>query len=310
MRRYSCAIGIFAFVTAFGQQSPRYGMHHLTAGYTNPAALCIESPISISLLHHFQWFGLEGSPLTHSFSANWESDDQSAIGLLITDDRIGVHVSSGFRFQYAYRLHIDRDKYVSFGVGCGLDNRRATFTELQTTIGYDPAFAANSSNWRLNAQTGIFFRSASFYAGLALPSMLTVVPNGQQQGFNPGFWDVAFLGGYKFKLAENWIIEPCAQLTYNRYSPFHASGYVRFGQNYFAVHSGISSDAEAIFGFDLTINKRFRFAYQGRISYGNLSPVKGFSHELMMSLGLPDFSEGVRFDKRKYINRRNKWKLS
>lgn len=292
-----------------GQKYHRYGQAYLLKGLVNPASLATEAPINIGLVHRYQWHGVEGAPRTSALHGSFELNPDMAIGLNIQDDRIGVERRTSLQLAYAYKLALNKVDYISFGVQIGMENMALQYGDVLTATASDPVFSQSYTGTSWNAGFGAYGKIKQWYVGFSIPEIRALHPFSRFSGYVPDQWHFYALSGYRKTIQNQWVLEPVIQLNAAVHAPLHAEVLLRGGTKLFTIHGGYSFESALLTGFDITINEVFRTAYQ--VSFpvaGNpLAKTRGISHELALVLGLPSLETKEGFNRRKYLNRRNKW---
>ncbi len=292
------------------QKNFRIGQPFLFSGLTNPAALAIEAPVSLGIVHREQWLGIDGSPGSSGLHSSFELNQDMAVGLAITNDRIGVERRTMVQFNYAYKIVLSRSDYISLGVGIGMENMSLNYREVSTSSPLDPVFSTSFSGTQWNASAGIYGKVRDWYFGWSIPEIRVLHPYSFSSGYLPNRWHFYGIMGYQHQWQKRYILEPVVMINAIWNAPVHAELILRGGWKYFAFQGGFSLDNTLLTGVDFTINEVFRTAYQLSFPFGGnqLAQAKGLSHEIMLFLGLPSLEAKEDFSKRKHLNRYNKWK--
>ena len=156
---------------SFGQNTARFSQINFAQGVNNPAAIAHDGLIMADLIFRNQWLGVEGAPTTIAFNGQYEINEDHAVGLNIYHDRIGVHNTTSFSAQYAYRAHLDNARSVSFGLSLGADNVVNDLAASQTSIIGDPVFSTSYSSLFFNGSFGIYYNAPKFYIGASIPQL-------------------------------------------------------------------------------------------------------------------------------------------
>jgi type IX secretion system PorP/SprF family membrane protein len=314
MKASKTSVLLLVFLIPFagkGQKYQRFGQAYLLKGLINPASLATESPILVGLVHRYQWHGVEGAPRTSGLHSSFELNPDMAIGVNVQDDRIGVERRTSLQLAYAYKLALNKVDYISFGIQVGLENMALHYGEVLTTTASDPVFSQSYSGTSWNTGFGAYGKIKQWYIGFSIPEVRVLQPFSSFSGYLPNQWHFYALSGYRATIQNHWILEPIIQLNAALHAPLHAEILLRGGTKRFTVHGGYSAESALLTGFDVTINEVFRTAYQLSFPIGGnpLAKARGMSHELALVVGLPSLESTDAFNRRKYLTRRNKWKL-
>jgi len=109
------AIAVFTGVKA--QQDAAYSMYMFNGLFLNPAYAGSQEVISVMAIYRHQWAGLEGAPKTVNASVHSPfRRDQYALGLTLTNDRLGLANTFSVTPAFSYRLRLKGDNRLCFGV--------------------------------------------------------------------------------------------------------------------------------------------------------------------------------------------------
>lgn len=161
--------------TSEAQQDAMFTKYMFNSLVVNPGYAGSHEFMSMRLLYRNQWWGLEGAPVTETFTIHSPYNENVGLGMSVINDVIGVHGSTKLNASYAYRLPLKKGK-LSFGLQAGvrnwrLDPEKLKYRDPQST---DAAFSDIKTNQFLPmVGAGAFYYSQYFYAGLSVPDLLT-----------------------------------------------------------------------------------------------------------------------------------------
>lgn len=167
------ALMLVAVVTGVkAQQDPAYSMYMFNGLFINPAYAGSQEVVSLMGIFRAQWVGIEGAPLTANVSVHSPlRRDQYALGMVISNDKLGFSNSLNFQPSFAYRLRIKQSR-LAFGVSASLsyyyqNNGLADLNQQQ-----DPAFGANEHLFVPNFGFGIYAYGKRYFIGASIPHLL------------------------------------------------------------------------------------------------------------------------------------------
>lgn len=166
-------VGIIGHASA--QQDPMFTKYMFNSLAYNPGFAGSPEYLSVRALHRSQWLGIEGSPVTQSFSLHMPFKERVGLGLSVVNDKIGATGSTSAYFAYAYRVPFGQGK-LSMGLQGGMMNWRADWSRLRY---HDPqeldvSFVEGSpSKWMPNAGAGIFYYTPTYYVGFSVPQLIS-----------------------------------------------------------------------------------------------------------------------------------------
>lgn len=290
---------------AFGQNTGRFSQVNFAQGINNPAAIAIDSKIMVDMIFRNQWIGIEGAPNIGALNAQFELYHDMAAGITASYDLIGVHHATQVSGQYAYRLFMENDNALIFGVSAGIDQRVNDLASAQLIDPSDPVFSTSYSKLRFNTGFGVFYNAPKFYVGASLPQFFQNTFRGRAF-YPPGWHFYSSAGGY-FDLGESYTLNPNLQIKVVQNAPIQGDLILRNTfLNAFSVVAGYSSENAVIGGFDFLVGGTYRMGYSFNYGLGSLSRTKGGSHELYVGIGLPYHNTRENFGQKKYLNKKGK----
>lgn len=289
---------------AKAQFQPQFTQYMFNEVIVNPAYTGARECLSSTLLYRNQWTGMDGAPVTETFTIHSPIANQKmGIGLSVINDKITVMRNTGIYANYAYRLKLEKGK-LSFGLQVGALNHYEKLADLSPVESNDPQFAANTPKLLLpNAGFGVFYYAKKFYAGFSIPKLLlnTVSASESKKVKNTlsvRDWNWHLTAGYLADVSESIKLKPSLILKKVNGAPMVVDANINALFNDI-VWLGIgyrSGDAIAIFA-GLQITKQMRFGYAFDYTTSALKTFNGGTHELTLGF---DFS----FDKTKIVTPR------
>jgi type IX secretion system PorP/SprF family membrane protein len=167
-------------------------------------------------LHRNQWVGLDGAPVTNTFSLNTPINNSNfGIGFSIVNDRIGPSDENSFSLDISYSVKTSETYKLSFGAKATANLLNVDFTKLNIYNPGDVLAQYNVDNkFSPNVGAGVYLHSNKTYVGLSVPNFL------ETSHFDKG--ESAFtansvasermhfylIGGHVFDLSENVKLKP------------------------------------------------------------------------------------------------------
>ncbi|MCW3126281.1 MAG: hypothetical protein JWO03_1939 [Bacteroidetes bacterium] len=166
------ATGFAAAVNA--QQDAEYNMYMFNGLYINPAYAGSQDVVSVMGIYRHQWAGMDGAPRTVNASVHSPlRREQYALGLTISNDRLGLTNSFNATGAFAYRIRLKKDNILAIGVQFGATYYQQRNTEAITpSTNYDYLFSVNTNLWLPNVGAGIYAYGKRYFAGFSLPHMV------------------------------------------------------------------------------------------------------------------------------------------
>ena len=170
---FSALMVAAAFTGLQAQQDPNYSMYMFNGLFLNPAYAGSREVLNVMGIVRDQWVGIDGAPKTANISINSPlRRDQYALGLVMSDDKLGLSNTFTVTPSFAYRLRIKQSR-LCFGVQASFAyyNQNNTNAELVQT-GADAAYAGNQNLFVPNFGFGIYAYGKRYFVGLSAPHLL------------------------------------------------------------------------------------------------------------------------------------------
>ncbi len=167
-------IVIYFAGSSFAQQDPMFTKYMFNSLVFNPAYAGSKDHMSIGLLHRTQWWGIDGAPVTQSFTVHTPlKNERVGVGLSVVNDKIGPTNNLGANVSYAYRIPVGANgAKLAIGLQAGVENWRADWNQLNLPEANDPTFDLSPNKWLPNFGAGVYYYSKSFYAGFSSPHLV------------------------------------------------------------------------------------------------------------------------------------------
>lgn len=291
---YIITICIASLSAAYSQQSPLYSMYMLHDFAINPAIAGTDDFLKAQINKRYQFIGIEGAPLTTSFSVHGNLDALSmGWGGIIYNDTYGPFSKFGVYGAYAYRIALDRTTDLSFGVNIGVIDysiNTSSFVTIQDEPNLNPE---EYSFIRPDATLGVYIKARDYYGGIVANQLfnnsLTVIEVNDtvrvDGAINRLKTDVALIGGYHYRLSYGFVLEPNLVLRKSPQTPFQAEASARlvYEKTAWAGLGYRSGDAVSLM-IGYAYQKKFYFAYSYDITYSQLRKDSFGTHEIMVGI--------------------------
>jgi len=245
----------------------------------NPAYAGSHESLSISALSRFQSIGLDGAPITSTFTMHSTITNKMALGLLAVIDEIGITNQTGVYLSYAYRINFENSK-LAFGLQGGFNMVKADFRELRVFNPGDPLFPdAEVTELNPNFGAGIYYYSRKFNIGFSVPQLLesnkpelsTVKPMILYTGY-------LFTLSPVLKLKPNLLVrlvdgDP-VEINYNTNLLIHDVVWVGFSYRPTSSFNTI---------LELQLSSKLRLGYAYDFTLNSLGDADSGSHEIMLN---------------------------
>lgn len=161
-------------VATYSQQDSQFTQYMYNTVNINPAYAGSRGVLSIFGLHRNQWVGLDGAPVTNTFSINTPiSNSRIGLGLSVINDRIGPSDENTISVDVSYAVPTSENFKLAFGVKGTANLLNVDFNKLSQ---YDPGDALAQQNidnkFSPNIGAGVYFYSDKTYIGFSVPNFL------------------------------------------------------------------------------------------------------------------------------------------
>jgi len=305
MKKLLTILSSLCITFVYAQQDPMYTQYMFNTLAINPAYAGSRDVLSATLLYRHQWL-IQGAPRTLTFSADMPiANEKVGVGLVVTNDNIGVFNTVGATANFAYRIRFEKTT-LAFGILAGFSQITANLPDVGLTN--DVAFAQAQNHFVPNVGAGIYWSSDKFYIGASLPKMLNTslyaslpeLPPSASNGFRARQFRHAFItGGYVFDLSDHVKLKPSTLIRFVSGAPAQIDLncnlylYERFGiglsarsaAQIGAINSlvGLFSSPSILLEFQATDQFKIGYAFDYNTGIQNFSGISNvMSHELMV----------------------------
>jgi len=282
---------------ANAQQDPLYTQYVFNMLTVNPGYAGSRDALTLNVLHRNQWVGIEGAPVTNSFSIHSPLRNENLnIGFSYVNDNIGPTNQNGVYVDFAARIQLSKKSRLSFGLKSGFNHLQTSLTALNITDPGDITFSEDVRRFMPNVGVGMYFDTERFYAGISIPKF-----------FENRFVDNAnatdaqerrhffFITGAVFDLSRDIKFKPSILLKGVEAAPLSADlnlsflfrdriwagGYYRFGDSF-----------GGIIGYYITPQLMFGYSYDYTTT--DLQNFNSGSHEISLTYDFDFKNQKVR----------------
>jgi len=265
------------------QQEPHYTQYMYNMSTVNPAYM-INAPglVQAGTLYRTQWVGINGAPKTANLFANIPLTDKIELSVNYLNDQIGeVLTTNVFNVDAAYKIKLNNELNLSFGMKVGINNNSFDFT--QTNVSSDPLFQ-NSQKTNLAIGAGAFLFKDNFYVGLSssnlIPGSIDISDEGVLFENAPHLF---LIGGYVYDINDKIKLKPSTVIKQVIGAPltFDVSANALYDNKFELGLSYRYQDAiAALAGFNITPSLKLGYAYDFNTSA--LNNFNNGSHEFIL----------------------------
>jgi type IX secretion system PorP/SprF family membrane protein len=286
--------GIFllAFHTgANAQQDPVFNQYMNNLLTVQPAYAGMSGYVNITALSRIQWVGFDGAPNTNTFTIQGPFKKYNVgLGLSIITDRFGPVRQNGVYADYSYRVLLEGDQYISFGIKGGFNRYEALLTDLSVHDPNDPVVAFDINKKYLpNFGVGFMWHADNFFLGASVPKIFQnkINSNSGETVYREEM-NFYFMGGYVLDIADNVKFKPTLLARWSQNTPTVAD----FSANalfYERVWVGATYRMQNSYGllFQIYVNRGVKLGYAYDLTSFRPSQYNAGTHEFMLSYDFP-----------------------
>src|SRR6478736_4445164 len=105
----------------WSQQNVQFTQYMFNGLVINPAYAGADEALSLTFVHRSQWTGMDNAPATQTLAAHTAIKEKKiGVGLILINDRIGVHKNFSALNSYAYHIRVGKQSYLSMGLQAGI----------------------------------------------------------------------------------------------------------------------------------------------------------------------------------------------
>lgn len=160
--------------SAFAQQLPFSSQYYTNMFVTNPAFTGTSESTRAFITHRSQWIGIAGGPQTSFLTLDGPIQDKNiGLGLKLYSDVTDITSRMGAFGTYSYKLKINDDSHVLFGLSLGILNNRIDFSKAKIRDTDDPfLFTEAQSRTVFNADLGLGYVWKKLEVGFCVPQLI------------------------------------------------------------------------------------------------------------------------------------------
>jgi type IX secretion system PorP/SprF family membrane protein len=274
MKRIATVIGILVCsCIAQAQQELQISQYMFNGLYLNPAYAGTHPFWGGTAIHRQQWLGFGGNPVSTAVAFDGPIKDKNmGLGFMVINDNIGLTSNNDISAAYSYRIKVNENSQLSFGLRAGIRNIMFNATKLENIPDAgDPLYNANQSIWVPKFDFGAYWYSERGYLGLSVPNLLAIdsrTSDNSDAGLrrhvflNGGYvWDIVADGSVKFKPSVLVKYEPNSPVSFDLNAHFLFNDKFWLGASY-RYNSAVVLMAE----YQITEQFRAGFAFDATTS--------------------------------------------
>jgi len=272
------------------QQMPLYSQYMMNGFLLNPAMAGNVDYIPLRLTVRQQWVGITDAPSTQAISGHYLFNNKKmGLGGYIYNDMFGPIRQTGIQACYSYHLQMGTNNKLALGIAFKAFQFEYDETALTVIDENDPVVQnAKESTFIPDADLGIYFYDDEhrYFAGFAATQLIELDIKLDESNKNSMVRHYYLTGGYKFKISEEFDLEPSILVKGTEKTPFqldfNAKGYYK--KNYWlGVSYRSSKDIVAIIGIKVD---KYYIGYSFDYPFSNINNYSSGSHEIMIGFNI------------------------
>jgi len=288
MKKILVLLIILITVQASAQQVSLYSQYMFENYPYNPAIAGSDNRFIATLGYRNQWMGFDGAPVTGLFAIHGPLGGGSNIGALVYHDKAGSMERLGIMPGYAYRVFLNKELSLSFGLQAGIIQYVINGDEMTTTVTNDPVVPTIRSKALFgDASFGMYLKGENFYLGMAIPQLLngSVALSSDFNHVNDGLLQrhLFAMGGLNLEVSDNFQIEPSLLLKATQAAPMQLDVNCKFlFHKMWWLGASYRSRAAVSFLAGIEISDMVFLGYAYDLSTNEIARVSDGSHEIFL----------------------------
>jgi type IX secretion system PorP/SprF family membrane protein len=207
----------------YAQQDAQFTQYMYNTITINPAYAGSRGALSIFALHRTQWVGLDGAPVTNTFSMNTPLNESNlGLGISIVNDKIGPTQENTISADVSYSIHTSETFKLSFGMKATANLFSLDVNKLNP-VDNDPSLHDFNNKFTPNIGAGIYLHSDKAYVGFSVPNFIeTNRYNDNEVAIFKEKINYYLMGGYVFTISNDIQFKPAGLLKLVQGAPLQA----------------------------------------------------------------------------------------
>ncbi len=207
----------------YAQQDAQFTQYMYNTITINPAYAGSRGALSIFALHRTQWVGLDGAPVTNTFSMNTPLNESNlGLGISIVNDKIGPTQENTISADVSYSIHTSETFILSFGMKATANLFSLDVNKLNP-VDNDPSLHDFNNKFTPNIGAGIYLHSDKAYVGFSVPNFIeTNRYNDNEVAIFKEKINYYLMGGYVFTISNDIQFKPAGLLKLVQGAPLQA----------------------------------------------------------------------------------------
>lgn len=288
--RYFLIMTLWASFDVSAQQLAQQSQYMLNDYPLNPAIAGTKeySPLRISIRN--QWAGFEGGgPKTQMISFHSNYLENMGLGGILINDITGPLTRTGLELDYSYRIRVNKESQLSFGLSAKAIQYTLEGDEITTELDGDPVFNGATEKILVpDAGFGLYYYTSTYRFGIAIPQLFHSKLNyeSDQERLNKEVRHYTLTGGYDLALNKDLKLTPSflMRTIFTAPTQFDINLMVKYRDLFFIGGSYRIKDAIVlVVGVE---KNRFSLGYSYDLTQSNIKKYSRGSHEIVLGINV------------------------
>ncbi len=284
-----------------GQQDPVFNQYMNNLLTVQPAYAGLTGYINLTAMSRIQWIGFDGAPTTNTLTVSGPVNRYNiGLGLSLINDKFGPVRQNALYVDYAYRILLNKDQYISFGLKGGFNRFQAFLSNLPIHDPNDPlAIQDINQKFLPNFGFGVMWHGDNFFLGLSVPKFFKNKIN-SESGSQLYYEEINFyaMGGYVFSSDdENFRFKPTALYRQSGLAPGIvdvSANFMFYDRIWVGAAYRLKNSYGLLFQVYLDNKKIFKLGYAYDLTTFHPAQSNSGTHEFMISLDFAVVSKRCR----------------
>lgn len=268
-----------------GQQHSIYSQYIFNLYAINPAYAGEREALSTALSYRAQWVGFEGSPKTQNFSIHSPLPKKHmALGLFFQNENIGARSTPSIMGTYAYKLKLNHNSHLSFGIQGGVLNFQYHWENLTYRQSLDPvAYGTDDNKWVPNIDFGTMYITPKGYIGISVLGINNAHTIHSIKSHARVATVYNLVAGRMFKISEETFLKPSTSIRSYIDGPMQFD--INLGalfKNRYWITGTYRYQYGAVISAHVYANDNFHFGYAYDLPLNKLLSSQSGTHELFI----------------------------
>jgi len=299
MKNIFLSLAILLSFSAFTQQVQISAMYPYNTSLINPADVGIKKGTRLQLGHRQQWLGFDGSPNTTFLSGQHQLNSKMGIGGNVTFDKIAFIQRINANASYSYKLLINNDNKIRFGLSAGIMKGTLDLSSIQADDMSDIVLSsATGMKMTFDATFGLSYTfKKDLNIGIALPQLLGSKADLAIDGSKYNLVRHSNIyASYRMKIDEQFEVIPLIMVrnAQKKNSQVEIFGNIKYDDKFWGG-IGYRSNSMFILNVGMQVVDKLGLTYAFEFSGAGVGSGTSGTHEIMLSLNLnkePEVPEG------------------